>query len=301
MVAFRVVMRRWLPVLVAVVAVACGATPTPAHPLDDTGKRLALITRFGEPNFCDPYRYPVGRIEPQAQRNAELAQIRYEHPSELEQLEQYFHIDPGAPGADQQLLIRVRELEVIQLDASTGDFRIATASQTVTGRISNYGEITVTNTGEGVPPMCPICLAETTLIGTPAGQTRVTDLIPGQVVWTLSADGQRVAVPVLVIASTPAPPGHQVVDLRLADGREVLASPGHPLSDGRPVGTLRLGDQVNGSVVVSSAFIPYTGSQTWDLLPAGGTGVYWADGVPLGSTLRSGSSATTSNQMTSTS
>jgi hypothetical protein len=31
--------------------------------------------------------------------------------------------------------------------------------------------------------------------------------------------------------------------------------------------------------------IPYTGEYTYDILPAGETGIYWANGIPLKSTL----------------
>jgi hypothetical protein len=31
--------------------------------------------------------------------------------------------------------------------------------------------------------------------------------------------------------------------------------------------------------------VPYAGGRTWDLLPAGATGSYWANGILLASTL----------------
>jgi hypothetical protein len=36
---------------------------------------------------------------------------------------------------------------------------------------------------------------------------------------------------------------------------------------------------------MSADRMPYDGGQTFDLLPAGGTGIYWANGIELGSTL----------------
>ena len=91
-------------------------------------------------------------------------------------------------------------------------------------------------------------------------------------------------VPILRVGHTPAPAGHQVVRLRLEDGRTVEVSPGHPTAGGSPVGALRTGDRFDGSVVTSTERIPYAG-ETWDLLPAGPTHTYWADGILLGSTL----------------
>jgi hypothetical protein len=65
----------------------------------------------------------------------------------------------------------------------------------------------------------------------------------------------------------------------------VRASPGHPLADGRPVGSVGTGDRVDGATVVSATLEAYGGGRTFDLLPDGPTGIYLADQVPLGSTL----------------
>jgi hypothetical protein len=72
--------------------------------------------------------------------------------------------------------------------------------------------------------------------------------------------------------------------LSLADGRTVVASPGHPRADGRTIRDLQPGDRYDGSVVASTIVVPYAGA-TWDLLPSGPTGTYFANGVLLGSTL----------------
>ena len=77
-----------------------------------------------------------------------------------------------------------------------------------------------------------------------------------------------------------------MIDLVLADGREVHVSPGHPLADGRAVGSLAVGDAIDGSVIVGVERLPYGSGMTFDLLPSGPTGTYWAGGVPLASTLR---------------
>ena len=79
---------------------------------------------------------------------------------------------------------------------------------------------------------------------------------------------------------------HQVVDMLLADGRELRASPGHPTTDGRLLGQLRPGDIVDGAAAVRADLQTYSGGQTYDLLPSGEPGFYIAHGVPLASTLR---------------
>jgi len=133
--------------------------------------------------------------------------------------------------------------------------------------------------------MCPICLAASILISTPDGAVRVTDVKPGTVVWTAAADGTRVAVPVLEVGSMEAPAGHRVVHVVLADGRDLLASPRHPTADGGLLGSLAAGDMLDGSRIVLWELVSYAGERTYDLLPAGPTGTYWANGVPLASTL----------------
>jgi hypothetical protein len=129
-----------------------------------------------------------------------------------------------------------------------------------------------------------ICLPASARIATPTGSVPVSQLRPGMTVWTLDASDRRVAAPIVVVSHVPAPNGHHVLRLLLADGRSVEASAGHPTVTGRTVGALRPGDLLDGSPVTAIGSVSYTGD-TWDLLPAGSTGSYWADDVLLGSTL----------------
>jgi hypothetical protein len=130
------------------------------------------------------------------------------------------------------------------------------------------------------PSYCPICLSGDTLIDTPSGPVNVKEVRVGMEVWGLK-DGQREAVPVLKVGQAPSPQ-HQVVRLALEDGRQVEASPGHPLTDGRAVGDLRPGDEVDGSPVVSARLVAYGQPFTYDILAGEG---YWANGILLASTL----------------
>ena len=120
---------------------------------------------------------------------------------------------------------------------------------------------------------------------TPQGNVRVTDLTQGSIVWTPSGDGSRIAAPVVQVGIMPVPSSHLMVHLRLADGRELLASPGHRTANGRPLGSLVLGCTLDGSTVTLWELVPYAGGRTYDLLPAGPIGTYWANGVQLSSTL----------------
>lgn len=132
---------------------------------------------------------------------------------------------------------------------------------------------------------CPICLAESTLIDTPYGPIPVQDLQIGTPIWTVNRLGQRVPGIVLKIGITPAPPDHQVVHLILNDSRELFVSPGHSTIDGRTVGDLVAGDLYDGVSVVSTELVAYGKSATYDILPSGDTGFYWANSILIGSTL----------------
>jgi len=132
---------------------------------------------------------------------------------------------------------------------------------------------------------CPICLSGDTYIGTPSGQVNVKDLREGMEVWTTDASGSRTIATILRTGKTAVPTDHQMVHLALGDGREVFASPGHPLPDGRLIGDIRQGDTVDGARVASADRVPYDEGYTYDILPSGDTGTYFANGILLKSTI----------------
>ncbi len=133
---------------------------------------------------------------------------------------------------------------------------------------------------------CPICLAENTLINTPNGQITVQDLKEGMAAWTVDEKGNKVSATIIKTSKTPVPPTHQMVHIILDDGREVFASPGHPLTDGRVFNDLAAGDALNGSTIKTAEKTAYDKGCTYDILPSGGTGFYYANGILIGSTLK---------------
>ena len=133
---------------------------------------------------------------------------------------------------------------------------------------------------------CPICLAGNTLIDTPAGLISVKDLQVGMQVWTTDKAGQRVSSIITKTSRVPVPSNHQMVHLVLNDGRDLFVSPGHPTTDGRTVDDLTPDEVYDDATIVSSTRVPYDDSATYDLLPSGDTGFYWANGILIGSTLR---------------
>lgn len=133
---------------------------------------------------------------------------------------------------------------------------------------------------------CPICLSENTTIDTPEGNLNVTELKTGMQVWTQDNLGHKQVGTILQVGRTLVPPTHKMVHLMLYDGRELFASPGHPTTDGRQLGDLKAGDILDGTKIKTAELVPYNENYTYDILPSGPTGFYWADGILLKSTLK---------------
>jgi hypothetical protein len=80
---------------------------------------------------------------------------------------------------------------------------------------------------------------------------------------------------------------HQMSHIVLDDGRQVYVSPNHQLADGRPIGSIAVGDIVDSAKVIMAELVPYQGNYTYDILPSGETRTYWANGILLRSSIRS--------------
>jgi Hint domain len=278
--------------------------------ISDASLKEALLARFGDLAFCDPDLHPVARADQATLARDHLAEMRADGEA-WTAIARRLGFDAASSPTGEQLVAAYRDWKMLRalelhptsdgqaFDAvfigpaasagmgasATGGGPPASGVSRVVGTIRSDGSIAVTSQQPAAMPPCPICLARGTLIATPGGDVAVESIRAGDVVWTRAPDGTRVAAVVSTVGSTPVPVTHRVVRLTLADGRSVQASPSHPLADGRAVGSLVAGDVVNGSVVVSATLEAYEGGRTFDLLPAGGTGTYWADGIPLRSTL----------------
>ena len=292
-----VIQMKTVVVLALLGVLACGSvTPAPVvgSPLSVPQLKFAVMDSVGKPVYCDPDFYPIARL------GGEQANAISMYPQIVADTQVYSAIVahehlPSGVLTDEQKLVVYRAwklLRVVALTATGADYtfqyRIQAGSgkyQLVSGSVRVDGVVTVSARTDSGPPLCPICLAASTVIATPSGPVPVTEVRVGTIVWTQAADGSRVAAPVSEVGSMLAPSGHLMVHLRLADGRELLVSPGHRTADGRPVGRLKIGDQLDGSTVTQWELVPYAGGQTYDLLPAGATGLYWANGILLSSTL----------------
>lgn len=133
---------------------------------------------------------------------------------------------------------------------------------------------------------CPICLSGNTLIDTPNGNINVKELKSGMLVWTSDRLGHRQPATILKIGKAQAPPTHKMVHIILNNEKELSVSPRHPTTDGSILGDIKSGDIIDNSYVKSVKLVQYDQKYTYDILPSGDTGFYWANGILVGSTLK---------------
>jgi len=267
------------------------ATP-PGQSLSVTQLKYALLEAFGPPFFCDPDYYPVSRGDEQQKAKEWFAQVE-PGSEEIQAILGRLALEP--PLSEEETLLVYREhklLGSILLEPSGTEYRFEIRTggepegEAVRGSIDDRGRIDGEQRERSFNT-CPICLAAGTLIDTPEGQVAVQDLRPGMPIWTVDAWGARTEAFVLRTGSVPVPAGFDLVRLRLEDGRQILASAGHPLADGRSLGDLLAGDTVDEVRVASVEQVRATGPATYDVLPDGRTALYWANGILLQSTLAS--------------
>lgn len=255
-----------------------------------------LLENVGTFFYCDPDYYPVARegIEqkhaleqyPDIQNNTLELQAILDHADLME---------ATSLSAEQKLLIyqEHKKLNAIQLSPyqDTYEFKLRISEENgaifeIEGYIDKNKSIDIVNKKPSFP--CPICLSGNTLIDTPNGNIAVKMIHEGMTVWTIDASSSRIPAKVLETVSVPTPPGYQVIHLVLDDGRELIASPTHQVADGRPLGSLMPGDTVDRAKVSTISYILDGGGAAYDILPAGDTGLYWASGIPVQSTLLEG-------------
>jgi hypothetical protein len=285
--------------LLALVAGACAKqTAFTRPPKSIQALKLDVLKAVGgRLDYCDPDLYPIARGDELDAAKARIRSIEADTAA-FQAILAYEHLTAGQPFTDAQLIAinnDYKQMQAIRLDPSGDGYRFelmvpkagsSTSNELVSGTVSRSGTVNIEHRGEGKSLPCPICLAAGVRIATPFGDIPVENLREGMAVWTTDRHGRRILGTVLRVGYMQAPLGHEVIRLSLADGRSVTASPNHPTADGRTVGALHPGDVFDGSVVVAARPIGYADGATYDLLPSGPTGTYFANGVLLASTLR---------------
>jgi len=263
--------------------------------------RYRLIERFGPLWFCDPDRHPV--VNPGHERASAIqafSNIRGDTPA-FGEIAKHLNLDIAADFSEEQKLLVYQEYKKLQGAITLkpkGDglsFEVAVRERPryapppngskITGLIDAQGQVTIFDKTP-VNLGCPMCLGRGTRIDTPNGQVAVEELKPGMMVWTLDLSKRKIPAPILLVTAIRVPAGHPMIHIWLNDGRQLRVSPGHPTADGREVNVLRQGTRYDAGTVAIAAPEKYEDSETFDLLPAGDTGFYWANGILLGSTLR---------------
>jgi Hint domain len=278
-------------------------TPLQSSGLSITQLKYKLIERFGQVGtvpgifYCDPDQFPLARVVEPDQVLTWFEAVD-KNGEEYHTVLQHVQLPTGVDlSSAQQLLVyqNYKELMAITLTPAGDGYHFGLrVSQggavrnapglAIDGNITTQGAITILSQ-QPTRLSCPICLALGTQIDTPNGPVPVEDLRLGMIVWTITRSGLRIAQPLVEAAHTPVPIGHQVVRLQLDDSRMLRASAGHPTADGRVLGNLVPGDILDGAKVMSVKRELYGAAETYDILPAGDTGFYWADSILMGSTL----------------
>ncbi len=272
--------------------------PTAIPPLPSgaspTELKYRVLEQFPDFFFCDPDFYPVARDDegklaierfPEIQANAEEFNAILNHTS-LSGITEFTD--------EQKLLIyqQHKKLAAIQFELVGDKYQFQVQTSPANGEgflnkgtINSSGNIQIEDTQPTVAT-CAICLAAHTQIDTPHGPVAVEDLQAGDLVWTTDASGARITALVSTVTRVPVPASHKMVHVVLEDGRELWVSPGHPTTEGRRFGELQVGELLDGSRILVVERVSYEGGYTYDLLPSGGTGYYWANGILIASTLK---------------
>lgn len=148
-----------------------------------------------------------------------------------------------------------------------------------------FGYSNLNSRGVWQKPCYKKCLPPETAIYTPYGLAKVSDLKIGDIIYTTNKEGQRIEAPIINKDSVKVAFNHLLINILLEDGRRIKCTPEHPNADYSLLSSLKTGNLLDGSKVIEIHFEHYTQPYTFDILPAGETGVYWASGIRLGSTL----------------
>ena len=303
----RVVALFLFAIFTAVLLMSCQKTTTPATTTTPTitvtnttttgaytvsELKYKLLAAYPDYFWCDPDLYPIARSGVEQQNAIDQFAAIEANREEFTVILTHLNLADKAGYTDDEKLQIYREYKklngAVQVTATASGYTFTirvgqNQGENYQGTISASGLITVTATTPSINT-CPICLAEGTLIDTPDGPVPVEKLQQGMMIYTQDDAGKKIAGVIMATASAQSPTSFQIIRIVLNDGRIVSASPGHPTTDGRTIGELKVGDTLDGGIIAAVTAVPYSG-YTFDILPEGGTGFYWANGILLKSTL----------------
>jgi hypothetical protein len=303
----RVVAVFLFAIFAAVLLMSCQKTTTPATTTTPTitvtnttttgaytvsELKYKLLAAYPDYFWCDPDLYPIARSGVEQQNAIDQFAAIEANREEFTVILTHLNLPDKAGYTDDEKLQIYREYKklngAVQVTATASGYTFTirvgqNQGENYQGTISASGLITVTATTPSINT-CPICLAEGTLIDTPDGPVPVEKLQQGMMIYTQDDAGKKIAGVIMATASAQSPTSFQIIRIVLNDGRIVSASPGHPTTDGRTIGELKVGDTLDGGIIAAVTAVPYNG-YTFDILPEGGTGFYWANGILLKSTL----------------
>jgi hypothetical protein len=267
-------------------------TPPPTATYSLPELKYLVLASFDDVFWCDPDFYPVGRPGGEEQSAQEQFPDIKANEAEFSAILQHLGLPDKAEYTDEEKLLIYREHKRLtyQVEMTQGGdiyqftLRVGEGQgERIEGTVSPTGDIEVLSQ-EPSFNTCPICLVKGTFIGTPGGPVPVEQLHQGMPVWTADIEGNKVAGVIVRSAVTPVPASFQAINITLSDGRTVAASPRHPTLEEKALGQYQVGDTLDGTIVTAVDYFYYEG-YTYDLLPSGGTGIYWANGILLKSTL----------------
>jgi hypothetical protein len=283
--------------LLLFLSLACNSlsstSPSPGPALSQYDLEYRLLEKYSDYFWCDPYLWPIAREGQEEQDSLSQFSTISGNKAEFSAILNHLGLPAKSDYSNAEKLAIFREHNkltgAIQITSEDHSYHYVLRTGrgqgfTIGGTIASTG-LVQENKKESSINTCPICLTKGTLIGTPHGQIPVEQLSPGMPVWTLDEAGRQIRTVITATSSIPIPCVFQVIRIILADGRTVTASPGHPSATGVVLSDYQIGDTLDGSVVAAIHYISYNGGLTFDILPLGVTGLYWANGILLGSTL----------------
>ncbi len=129
------------------------------------------------------------------------------------------------------------------------------------------------------------CLSEGSMIYTEKGLEKVESLQKGDKIMTIHR-GKKMLQPIITVNKVKVNGNHQMAKISFVSGEHILVSNKHPQKDYQSnFEFVRVGDLIDGRRVKTIEYVKYDKEYTYDILPKGSSGVYWVNGICMGSTL----------------